>query len=135
MKFYFSSFVDNGGTKNYLRPNKNCNLTSWVSGCEPGWACRAGKNQKINLQDSKTVPYRTVNCRPCCPGFFCPHGITCMIRKFSYHSFSFTAVHEYLKKALNLICSKTLQFSSNYQLLAINYQSERKNSNLLVSVV
>nr|CAD1830809.1 unnamed protein product [Ananas comosus var. bracteatus] len=79
MKFYFSSFVDNGGTKNYLRPNKNCNLTSWVSGCEPGWACRAGKNQKINLQDSKTVPYRTVNCRPCCPGFFCPHGITCMI--------------------------------------------------------
>nr|XP_018680508.1 PREDICTED: ABC transporter G family member 28-like [Musa acuminata subsp. malaccensis] len=78
-KFYFSSFYDNGGKKNYLRPNKNCNLTSWVSGCEPGWACSIFEDQKVNLKDSKVVPMRSINCRPCCEGFFCPHGITCMI--------------------------------------------------------
>ncbi|CAL9084738.1 unnamed protein product [Musa textilis] len=78
-KFYFSSFYDNGGKKNYLRPNKNCNLTSWVSGCEPGWACSISEDQKVNLKDSKVVPMRSINCRPCCEGFFCPHGITCMI--------------------------------------------------------
>ncbi|CAL9050185.1 unnamed protein product [Musa banksii] len=79
IKFYFSSFYDNGGQKNYLRPNKNCNLTSWVSGCEPGWSCSVSENEKVNLKDSKVVPIRDVNCRPCCEGFFCPHGITCMI--------------------------------------------------------
>ncbi|XP_072968125.1 ABC transporter G family member 28-like [Typha angustifolia] len=79
MKFYFGSFYENNGQKNYLKPNKNCNLTSWVGGCEPGWACSTGKDQKINLQDSKNIPSRTLNCRPCCAGFFCPHGITCMI--------------------------------------------------------
>ncbi|RWW72157.1 hypothetical protein BHE74_00020061 [Ensete ventricosum] len=80
IKFYFSSFYDNGGQKNYLRPNKNCNLTSWVSGCEPGWSCSVSENEKVNLKDSKVVPIRDVNCRACCEGFFCPHGITCMIR-------------------------------------------------------
>ncbi|KAJ8455700.1 hypothetical protein OPV22_018107 [Ensete ventricosum] len=79
IKFYFSSFYDNGGQKNYLRPNKNCNLTSWVSGCEPGWSCSVSENEKVNLKDSKVVPIRDVNCRACCEGFFCPHGITCMI--------------------------------------------------------
>ncbi|KAJ4789820.1 hypothetical protein LUZ62_041066 [Rhynchospora pubera] len=75
MKFYFNSFYEQ---QNYLKPNLNCNLTSWVSGCEPGWGCSAG-NQKINLQDSKTIPLRSLDCRPCCSGFFCPHGLTCMI--------------------------------------------------------
>lgn len=78
MKFYFNSFNEQ---QNYLKPNLNCNLTSWVEGCEPGWGCSSG-DQKINMQDSKTIPLRTLDCRPCCAGFFCPHGLTCMIRKF-----------------------------------------------------
>ncbi|XP_043701129.1 ABC transporter G family member 28-like isoform X2 [Telopea speciosissima] len=80
MKFYFNTFFERGSqTTNYLKPNKNCNLTSWASGCEPGWACSVGSNQKVNLKNSKDMPRRTVNCKPCCEGFFCPHGITCMI--------------------------------------------------------
>ncbi|KAM4094295.1 hypothetical protein ACB094_06G184900 [Castanea mollissima] len=79
LKFYFNSFFESSGSTNYLKPNKNCNLTSWVEGCEPGWACSVGSNQKVNLNDSKVIPARTLNCQACCEGFFCPHGITCMI--------------------------------------------------------
>ncbi|KAK8520667.1 hypothetical protein V6N13_030892 [Hibiscus sabdariffa] len=81
IKFYFSSFSQSGGeTKKsaFLKPNKNCNLTSWVPGCEPGWACSAGRN-KVNLKDASHIPYRVQKCSPCCEGFFCPRGITCMI--------------------------------------------------------
>ncbi|KAJ6851645.1 ABC transporter G family member 28-like isoform X1 [Iris pallida] len=77
--FYFNSFVDSGGGKLFLRPNNNCNLTSWVSGCEPGWACSVGESVKVNLKETKVVPARTLKCSPCCAGFFCPQGITCMI--------------------------------------------------------
>lgn len=38
-KFHFESILDTSGKKNYARPNKNCNLTSWVNGCEPDWGC------------------------------------------------------------------------------------------------
>uniref|UniRef100_A0A0D9XRK3 ABC transporter domain-containing protein n=1 Tax=Leersia perrieri TaxID=77586 RepID=A0A0D9XRK3_9ORYZ len=80
MKFYFNSVLDAGESgETYVRPNKNCNLSSWIDGCEPGWACSAGKEQKINLQDAKDIPFRAVDCQACCPGFFCPHGLTCMI--------------------------------------------------------
>nr|POE85309.1 abc transporter g family member 24 [Quercus suber] len=79
LKFYFNSFFERSGSTNYLKPNKNCNLTSWVEGCEPGWACSVGSNQKVNLNDSKVIPTRTLNCQACCEGFFCPHGLTCMI--------------------------------------------------------
>ncbi|CAO2040178.1 unnamed protein product [Urochloa humidicola] len=81
MRFYFESLLDGGenGEKNYVRPNLNCNLSSWIDGCEPGWACRAGDDQKIDLQNSKDIPYRALKCQSCCPGFFCPHGLTCMI--------------------------------------------------------
>lgn len=79
IKFYFSSLTGNTGKANFLRPNKNCNLTSWVSGCEPGWACTVGQGIKVNLRDDKLMPSRTLNCQPCCEGFFCPQGLTCMI--------------------------------------------------------
>ncbi|GMJ15445.1 ATP-binding cassette G28 [Hibiscus trionum] len=82
IKFYFSSFSQSGGEAKksaFLKPNKNCNLTSWVAGCEPGWACSAGKNTRVNLKDGSQIPYRVQNCSPCCEGFFCPRGITCMI--------------------------------------------------------
>ncbi|XP_061362484.1 ABC transporter G family member 28-like [Gastrolobium bilobum] len=63
---------------NFLKPNINCNLSSWVNGCEPGWGCKA--NQKVDLNSNKKeIPVRSVECQPCCEGFFCPHGITCMI--------------------------------------------------------
>lgn len=79
IKFYFNRFLVNGGNNNFLRPNRNCNTTSWVSGCEPGWACSVLDAQNAQLKDSINFPYRTQNCRPCCEGFFCPRGITCMI--------------------------------------------------------
>ncbi|GJN39438.1 hypothetical protein PR202_gb28558 [Eleusine coracana subsp. coracana] len=82
MKFFFESFLEGNGRKNYVRPNKNCNLTSWIDGCEPGWACSAGKEEQVNLTDAVNFPSRTLDCRGCCAGFFCPHGLTCMIRKF-----------------------------------------------------
>ncbi|GKV46859.1 hypothetical protein SLEP1_g53820 [Rubroshorea leprosula] len=52
---------------------------SWVSGCEPGWACSVGKDRKVDLKNSKDIPDRTETCAACCEGFFCPRGITCMI--------------------------------------------------------
>ncbi|WVZ89196.1 hypothetical protein U9M48_035628 [Paspalum notatum var. saurae] len=81
MKFYFDSLLDGGdnGETNYVKPNINCNRSSWIDGCEPGWACRAGEDQKIDLQNAKVIPYRPLKCQSCCPGFFCPHGLTCMI--------------------------------------------------------
>ncbi|KAA8544091.1 hypothetical protein F0562_021732 [Nyssa sinensis] len=80
IKFYISSFFARGSkSTNYLKPNKNCNLTSWVSGCEPGWACSVENNTKVDLKNSKDVPARNLDCQSCCEGFFCPHGITCMM--------------------------------------------------------
>ncbi|XP_047180627.1 ABC transporter G family member 24-like [Vigna umbellata] len=79
VKFFLDSLLGKSVSANYLKPNKNCNLTSWVSGCEPGWACSNLSSQKVDLKNSKEIPARTSNCQPCCEGFFCPHGITCMI--------------------------------------------------------
>ncbi|CAI9097993.1 OLC1v1034531C1 [Oldenlandia corymbosa var. corymbosa] len=80
MKFYFSSFMESkSDIAQFLKPNQNCNLTSWVSGCEPGWACSGSSNVKIDMKNAKDVPDRTRDCQPCCAGFFCPRGLTCMI--------------------------------------------------------
>ncbi|KAF9594759.1 hypothetical protein IFM89_034742 [Coptis chinensis] len=80
IKFYFNGLFERGTkSTNYLKPNKNCNLTSWVNGCEPGWACSVGQNKKVDLKNSKDMPDRTRDCQACCEGFFCPHGLTCMI--------------------------------------------------------
>ncbi|KAM7522384.1 hypothetical protein LguiA_012286 [Lonicera macranthoides] len=79
IKFYFTSLYETGKSTNYLKPNKNCNLTTWVSGCEPGWACSIGKGKPVDLKNDKDMPIRSRDCQSCCEGFFCPHGITCMI--------------------------------------------------------
>ncbi|XP_048231490.1 ABC transporter G family member 28 isoform X2 [Ricinus communis] len=79
MRFYFNSFFDPSAVDNYLKPNKNCNLTSWIPGCEPGWACSIGQDQPVDLENSRVIPARTHSCQTCCEGFFCPHGLTCMI--------------------------------------------------------
>lgn len=68
---------------NYLKPNRNCNTSHWSSGCEPGWACRSDGEEPVDLKNSEYVPARGLNCGSCCEGFFCPHGITCTIRKSS----------------------------------------------------
>ncbi|KAH7856036.1 hypothetical protein Vadar_031911 [Vaccinium darrowii] len=75
-KFYFNSFIE-GGTQSV--PNKNCNITSWVSGCEPGWACSVNPTVNVDLKNSEDIPSRTLDCQACCEGFFCPEGLTCMI--------------------------------------------------------
>ncbi|RDX96896.1 ABC transporter G family member 24, partial [Mucuna pruriens] len=79
IKFYVNSLLDRSRSANYLKPNKNCNLNSWVSGCEPGWACSVHTSQQVDLRNSHEIPTRTTDCQACCEGFFCPHGITCMI--------------------------------------------------------
>lgn len=81
IKFYLSSLLERSRSASYLKPNKNCNLNSWVPGCEPGWACSVLTSQQVDLRNSPDIPARTTNCQACCEGFFCPHGITCMIRK------------------------------------------------------
>lgn len=86
IKFYFNSFIKRDGvTISHVRPNKNCNLTNWVAGCEPGWGCSADQKQHVELKNAKDLPLRTRDCQPCCEGFFCPQGLTCMIRKYTYH--------------------------------------------------
>ncbi|XP_072956514.1 ABC transporter G family member 28-like isoform X1 [Typha angustifolia] len=79
IKFYLNSLYSNKEIT-FFNPNKNCNLTSWLPGCEPGWACRIGQDQKTSPTDAADhMPSRTIDCRTCCEGFFCPHSITCMI--------------------------------------------------------
>ncbi|KAJ8543957.1 hypothetical protein K7X08_025575 [Anisodus acutangulus] len=77
VKFY-SQLLTKGGGRGNLKPNKNCNLSSWAPGCEPGWACSLGDNP-VHLKDAKEMPPRILDCQPCCEGFFCPRGLTCMI--------------------------------------------------------
>ncbi|KAI3472066.1 hypothetical protein Pfo_028754 [Paulownia fortunei] len=77
MKFYFSSFMDTkSADAQFLKPNRNCNLTSWVPGCEPGWACTIPQNAQVDLKNSKDIPDRTRDSQPCsCPlGSYCPRA-------------------------------------------------------------
>ncbi|KAL2525868.1 ABC transporter G family member 24 [Abeliophyllum distichum] len=76
IKFYFSNLMSSG---NNMKPNKNCNLNSWLSGCEPGWACSTDSEEPVDLKNSQEIPGRGSDCQSCCEGFFCPRGITCMI--------------------------------------------------------
>uniref|UniRef100_A0A0D9W2J5 ABC transporter domain-containing protein n=1 Tax=Leersia perrieri TaxID=77586 RepID=A0A0D9W2J5_9ORYZ len=76
VKFYFSSLYDRKGEKNFfLKTNINCNRSSWVQGCEPGWACSVGSESP----SQSNIPPRTSKCQACCEGFFCPRGLTCML--------------------------------------------------------
>ncbi|KAL2634364.1 hypothetical protein R1flu_005843 [Riccia fluitans] len=59
-------------------PNFNCNPQSWPAACEPGWSGLLDGN----VSDSApvdTIPLRVQDPQPCCPGFFCPRGLTCMM--------------------------------------------------------
>ncbi|KAI3987300.1 hypothetical protein MKX01_003050, partial [Papaver californicum] len=77
IKLHFSRFL---GLPS--KPNRNCNLTSWNPGCEPGWACGFGldsNNDNVDLRDPNEMSSRTSDCHACCAGFFFPRGLTCMI--------------------------------------------------------
>ncbi|KAH7553567.1 hypothetical protein JRO89_XS12G0027500 [Xanthoceras sorbifolium] len=101
INFYLRGLAKRGSTQTiYLRLNKNCNLTSWSSGCEPGWGCSA--DEKVELKNSKNMPSRTRNCQPCCEGFFCPRGLPCMIRSF-FSAFSVFICYD--KWAILFICT------------------------------
>lgn len=81
MKSYFSSFMNTTkeADAQILKLNRNCNLTSWVPGCEPGWACSVPETEQADLKNIKEFPDRVYDSQPCCAGFFCPRGLTCMI--------------------------------------------------------
>ena len=85
VKFYGQNLLgeDEGEVKSKyrLRPNRNCNMSAWPNGCEPGWSCNVKKEDKVDIKNDKVIPDRVLDCQPCCPGFFCPLGLTCMIRE------------------------------------------------------
>lgn len=91
LEVYIKSFASTS-SRSISRVSRNCNRNSWALGCQPGWACMLGDESS----DEGSVPSRAVNCRPCCPGFFCPRGLTCMIRKFSSNKLSLPAKHTQL---------------------------------------
>ncbi|KAM0893377.1 hypothetical protein ACQ4PT_025129 [Festuca glaucescens] len=73
MELYLSSL----GSKRVGRISRNCNQSSWATGCRSGWACSMRDPNVTSVAES--VPLRAEGCRPCCPGFFCPLGLTCMM--------------------------------------------------------
>ncbi|RYR53440.1 hypothetical protein Ahy_A06g028558 [Arachis hypogaea] len=79
IRYYFRSLLQGGSDGNYVKPNRNCNLTSWVPGCEPGWSCSADEPIDLKKDNKEEIPSRVSNSQPCCEGFFCPEGLTCMI--------------------------------------------------------
>ncbi|KAG6417886.1 hypothetical protein SASPL_120083 [Salvia splendens] len=66
-----------GGGDEVLRA-ESCNMSAWPNGCEPGWSCNVKKEDKVDIKNDKVIPDRVLDCQPCCPGFFCPLGLTCM---------------------------------------------------------
>lgn len=104
MKFYLNAFFFKSSNPGYLQQNGNCNLTSWVSGCEPGWACSVDPTEQVDLQNSKDFPERTINCMSCCEGFFCPRGLTCMIRKLFRDSVWLLDILIWSESSSNFFC-------------------------------
>ncbi|AQK39936.1 hypothetical protein ZEAMMB73_Zm00001d023739 [Zea mays] len=54
-----------------LRSKSQANV--WLtSTCRTQEHALQATDEKINLQDTKNMPYRPLKCQSCCPGFFCP---------------------------------------------------------------
>ncbi|KAF3441868.1 hypothetical protein FNV43_RR15783 [Rhamnella rubrinervis] len=96
IRFYFNSFRDMRAKDTaYLKPNKNCNLTSWSSGCEPGWGCSVGQDQKCCVDLTQELRVReswlpflasiAFDCVFCYHAFAtsCPLGSYCPIAKLN----------------------------------------------------
>ncbi|KAG0607438.1 hypothetical protein M758_8G028500 [Ceratodon purpureus] len=71
IKLYFDNIQDLDAPK----PNLNCNASSWGAQCESGWA---GVQLASTQLSSSEVPIRDRLPTPCCDGFFCPRGLSCM---------------------------------------------------------
>lgn len=74
------SYFDNLQSVNTPPPNQNCNSTSWGQACESGWSAAVVGN--TSLAAGQPIPERTLNPLPCCAGFFCPRGLSCMLREY-----------------------------------------------------
>ncbi|KAL2896651.1 ABC transporter G family member 24 [Bienertia sinuspersici] len=72
IRFYLGGFSNEMG----LQSNKNCNLTSWVAGCEPGWACSTGPVEGSDLEYVQGIPARTSECKSC-SGFLLSFALIC----------------------------------------------------------
>ncbi|KAL2896652.1 ABC transporter G family member 24 [Bienertia sinuspersici] len=72
IRFYLGGFSNEMG----LQSNKNCNLTSWVAGCEPGWACSTGPVEGSDLENVQGIPARTSECKSC-SGFLLSFALIC----------------------------------------------------------
>ncbi|KAJ1295422.1 hypothetical protein BS78_01G222700 [Paspalum vaginatum] len=76
IELYIKSLASTSSRSN-PRISPNCNQNSWALGCQPGWACMT--DVVPSNSSGESIPPRAARCRPCCPGFFCPRGLTCMI--------------------------------------------------------
>lgn len=63
--------------------NVNCNESKWSQGCEDGWSTslQVSVAQIYDLYiNTSFIPMRNdTSMLPCCGGFFCPRGLSCMI--------------------------------------------------------
>ncbi|GAQ89785.1 ABC transporter G family [Klebsormidium nitens] len=64
--------------------NVNCNADSYLVACNPGFAssldaASATRNFTVPPKYPQDIPRRIDDYAPCCPGFFCPKGLACMI--------------------------------------------------------
>lgn len=78
IELYIESLA-NASSRSNPRISPNCNQNSWALGCQPGWACMVSGTEPSDGPSAELVPQRAESCRPCCPGFFCPRGLTCMM--------------------------------------------------------
>lgn len=88
IKAYLSSLVgliqsSASGEASATIANVNCNENHWSQGCEAGWS----KSLQVSVtdmsqlyQNTSVIPLRDdLAIEPCCEGFFCPRGLSCMI--------------------------------------------------------
>eukprot|EP00897_Mesotaenium_endlicherianum_P007271 jgi/Mesen1/6572/ME000336S05794 len=89
LRLYLLSVWQGGGA--VVQDNRNCNSSLWLDGCEPGFASHvvaeadahtdadSDPSAAVNGTSSPQAPQRRAAAAPCCPGFFCPLGLACMI--------------------------------------------------------
>ncbi|KAK2988799.1 hypothetical protein RJ640_004101 [Escallonia rubra] len=125
IKFYFRSLFESASkSTNYLKPNKNCNLTSWISGCEPGWACSVGKGKQVDLKNAKDMPARIDDCQACCEA--CPLGSYCPLAKLNKTT-GITAGLALLLKRVGLTLVLLIIYNCSDQVLSTREKKQAKS--------
>ncbi|KAH7441774.1 hypothetical protein KP509_03G054000 [Ceratopteris richardii] len=85
IKAYIDSLVDliESGSSGRPISNVNCNGSEWSQACEAGWSSILSVPMKQTsdlFANITTIPLRNgSSSAPCCEGFFCPRGLSCMI--------------------------------------------------------